>query len=311
VAVALGFRRRLRLGPALRIAPLPIAGLTLSTVMHVGFIVAVVIAVNALQESQPKVYVVNLVPAVAAVGSPQGRASVPAAPAAPRPEMPAPKAPAAKAELPARDAGAPRDLPPRNLPARDLPPRATARDASSLPERSLPARTAATPTPPRPDQKELPTVASTKAPTPAAPPPAAPAATTPAAATPSPPGPAAAAAPPQPLGQPTGSTAGSGKVTLDVDFPYAWYLRAIVNKISQSWDPKALPGQQPVITFEVGRDGQVNLGRIRIRQSSGNPAYDQVAIRAIAESIPFPPLPADFKAQLLTVHLQLHFSRDR
>jgi TonB family protein len=321
--VAVGLRRRVKIGPALHIAPVPFASLTLSAGVHVALLVLGVMAVNALHASQPKTYIVNLVPAVAAIGSPQGQASAPPAtkPVPPRPPEPPAKEPAPPATKPApprppepvtkEPAPAPRDLPPRDVP-RDLPPRPPTRDSMSLPERSLPARTASTPTPPtrRAEQKELPTVASAKSPTPAAPAPTAPSPTAPSAAAPTAPtAPAAPPAPPPPLGQPTGSPVGAGKLTLDVDFPYAWYLRVLVNKINERWDGQAMPGNQPLVVFEIDKKGGVNVGQLKIEKSSGNPAYDRVALRAIAESSPFPPLPPDFNASYLRVHLQFDYTR--
>jgi TonB family protein len=321
VPVAVGLRRRVKIGPALHIAPVPVATLTLSAGVHIALLILGMMAVNAIKASEPKTYIVNLVPAVAAIGSPQGQASAPPAPkpAPPRPpepatkEQPAPPAPKPVAPRPpepvAKDPAPPRDLPPR-----DLPPRTATRDSMSLPDRSLPARSASTPTPPprRVEQKELPAVASAKSPVTTAPPPSSPPPTAPTTASTSstaPPVPPAAAAPPQPLGQPTGSPVGAGKLTLDVDFPYAWYLRVLVNKINERWDGQAMPGNQPLVVFEIDKSGGVNVGRVRIEKSSGNPAYDRVALRAIAESSPFPPLPTDFNASYLRVHLQFDFTR--
>jgi TonB family protein len=303
--------------------------------MHAVLIGLAVVAVDALQASQPQVYVVNLVPAVAAVGSPHGRASVPLAPRPPapapvaRPPAPAPVAPRPPApapEPPAREV-APADLPPPALPPRDLPPRELpARTALAepirLPEHALPARTAATPTPPRARDKELPAIASAKSPTPVAPAafppppapasiPASPALTPPPATAAMPPAAVASPAPPeppQPLGQPTGSPAGKGKLTLEVDFPFALYLRALVNKIDERWDGRALPGHQPLVVFEIDRSGTVNPGKIRIDRSSGNSAYDRVALRTIAESTPFPPLPPEFKGSHLRIFLQFDYN---
>jgi TonB family protein len=307
VAVALGFRRHVRTGPALRIVPLPVAGLTLSTALHAIFIVAAVIAVKALHENQPTAYFVNLVPAVPAVGSPQGVRSTPR----PAPEVPtkapplptrsAPEAPTKTPELPARSAKAP-ELPareatppaPRELPPRDLPPRPP--DSLSLPERPLPPRP--TPLTSRPEQKELPTVASRSSTSPVTPP------TSPATTRD-----VGSAPPPPPAGLPSGSAQGAGKVTLDVDFPYAWYLRVLVGKINERWDGRALPGNQPIVAFEIDRGGQVNLSKVKVERSSGNAAYDQMAVRSILESNPFPPLPDDFKADYLTVHIQFDYSR--
>src|SRR6266704_76497 len=168
-------------------------------------------------------------------------------------------------DLPRREAS--RDLPARELPARDLP-------ARDLPDQGVPPRA---PGLPRPSDKELPTVASTRTPAPAP------------APTPAPvPAPAA-----PPLGQRTGSPQGVGALTLNVtDFPYAWYVAAIHRKIKERWDGYALAGQQPAVIFEIGRNGE--LKRVVVDKSSGNPYYDQTAIRAVTEANPFPPLPVDF-----------------
>src|SRR5204862_8287462 len=168
-----------------------------------------------------------------------------------------------------------RVLPARDLPARDLPPR--------LPDQGLPPRA---PVLPRPSDKELPTVASTRPPAP-----------TPAPA----PAPAAPPAAPAPaLGQPGGSPQGVGALTLNVtDFPYAWYVAAIHRKIKERWDGYALAGQQPAVVFEIARDG--GLRGARVDKTSGNPYYDQAAVRAVTEANPFPPLPTGFTKALLTV----------
>lgn len=269
-------RGRLHLGPALRQLRLPLRSTLLSAVFHVAFFGTLFYAAHVWRENQPKTYVVNLVPAVAAVGSPQGRPSLP-----PRPEeLPQRPARASATELPQREA-------PRELPARDR-----GRDALALPERSLPPRA----TLPRAGDKELPPAASAPARA-AAPPAAAPTAAAPRDEAP---------APPQPLGQRAGSAAGAGALTLNVgDFPYAWYIRQIHQKIQEQWHGRAIPGQQPAVIFEIGRGGQ--LLRAAIDKTSGNPYYDQAALRAINNAHPFPPLPADFAKPVLTVGLQFAY----
>ncbi len=109
-----------------------------------------------------------------------------------------------------------------------------------------------------------------------------------------------------PLGQRTGSPQGVGALTLNVtDFPYAWYVAAIHRKIKERWDGYALAGQQPAVIFEIGRNGE--LKRVVVDKSSGNPYYDQTAIRAVTEANPFPPLPVDFKKPTLTIGLQFAY----
>src|SRR5262249_32745999 len=155
-----------------------------------------------------KVYVVNLMPAVAAVGLPSAPAHNPAPPA---PLLPS------RAPAPMPTPAPPRELPPRELPPRELPPPEAPRlPAPSLPSRSLPPRSALV----RPGEKEVPPVAS---------------ATTaqridksekveqPVESRP---------APVAPKGLPTGSPAGVGALSLDAsDFPYAWYLRQVLQKV--------------------------------------------------------------------------------
>jgi TonB family protein len=109
--------------------------------------------------------------------------------------------------------------------------------------------------------------------------------------------------PPAPLGHIAGSAQGVGAVTLSVsDFPYAWYIQAIHRKIQERWEGHAMDGQQPEVIFEIGGDGR--LRRLAIGKTSGNPAYDQVAMRAVDDANPFPPLPTGFKKPTLTVGLQ-------
>jgi protein TonB len=171
--------------------------------------------------------------------------------------------------------------------------------APSLPDRALPERTLPPRAPgaPRPSEKELPQVAST-APAPAPP--------TPAATTPSP----RVETPPAPLGQRAGSPQGAGAVTVNTsDFPFAWYIGAVQRKINERWDAWAQPGRQPVAVFAIGRDGRIT--GLAIEKTSGNPYYDQKALRAISEALPFPPLPAEYRESVLTIHLEFNFSQDR
>jgi protein TonB len=278
-------RVRPQRGPALRGGPLPVTATLLSLLSHGVLAAGIMFAAAEWSARQPKTYVVNLVPAVAAVGTPQGRAAAP-----PRVEETPRPAPPKPSELPERPrASAP--APPPEMPAREpaLPDRA-------LPDRVLPPRPSG---PPRPSEKELPQVAS--APT------MPPAPSVPAAATPSP----RPAEPPAPsLGQRSGSSQGAGAVTINTsDFPFAWYLAAVQRKITERWEGRALQGRQPRVVFVIARDGRIS--EVAIEKTSGNPYYDQAALRAVNEAVPFPPLPAEFPAPTLRVHLEFNFAHDR
>jgi protein TonB len=164
------------------------------------------------------------------------------------------------------------------------------RESVTLPDRTLPSRAPALP---RPGEKELPRVTSA----PQAP------VTAPDPARVSPP-------PPAPRGVPTGSIQGSGVVTLAAsDFPFAWYLRQLQNKIGERWDPHARDGAQPLVVFDIARDGKIR--GLTVEKTSGNVLYDQAALRAITDATPFPPLPEEFKEPYLRVHLNFVYTGTR
>lgn len=301
-ALTLRSRARPRTGPALGRARVPVVPLALSAVAHAALVVAALLAGVVWRAAPPRTYIVNLVPAVAAVGHPQGQETLPRAdtprpspgpPVAARPRLPEPvtaQEPRAPRALPDRAPARARvPPPPRELPpARDL--LASRDETPSLPEPLLASRPPALS---KAQTKEAPAVAGSAPPRISA------------APLPSqlPVAPAPPAPPPPPLGQPSGSTAGAGALTLSVsDFPYAWYIQLVHRKIQEHWEGRALPGRQPEVIFEIGRDGR--LRRLGVSRSSGNPLYDQVALRAVREADPFPPLPEGFEKGSLTVGLQ-------
>ena len=294
--IALRTRPRLSLGPALGPTRLPLGTILFSAVLHLLAIGALGLAAMVWQETRPKTYIVNLVPAVAAVGRPQGKASAPPAPVLPpRPAevTPPPPAKTAPKELPQREARVATPPPP------EMPARRSARDISTLPDRTPPPRAASLP---RPGDKELPASALPRIQS-EPPPRSEPAPRREVASAPTPAPAAAPPPPPTPLGQPAGSPQGAGAVTLSVsDFPYAWYIQAIHRKIQERWDGRAIDGRQPEVIFVIGADGR--LRGLQIGKSSGNPSYDQVALRAVNDANPFPPLPAGFGKPTLTVGLQ-------
>jgi TonB family protein len=73
-------------------------------------------------------------------------------------------------------------------------------------------------------------------------------------------------------------------------------------KIQERWEGRAIQGRQPEVIFEIAGDGQ--LRGARVGKTSGNAAYDQLALRAVIESSPFPRLPEGFAKPQLTIGLQ-------
>ena len=277
--------RQIRLAPARTHAPVRLAALVTSAAGHLLLAAAFVGAIAWSQLNTEKVYVVNLVPSVAAVGSPRATPA-PALPPRPanlnEPKPPAPEPP--KAE--------PREAR-RREPEPQLP-SATAR------ERAAPPRPLALP---RPGEKELPPLAT---PGERALPPrtAARPAETPSEALPT---------PPPPRGLPTGSPSGAGIRTLDVsDFPYAYYLRSVLAKVEEQWQKRA-PGQEPAqkpwVIVEIQRDGKILPPRIE--RSSGNALYDQAALRAIADASPFGRLPDGWPRPTLRITFSFELTQEK
>ena len=258
--------------------PVPVKALALSVLGHVVIIAAIVgVALSGILD-RPKVHVVNLVTSIAAVGNPAGStASLPA-----RTLKPTARALAPDPEPPVREAAKPTEA---ALPSRAV----TARETVKPTEATLPSRAVTA----RPGERELP-------PLPAPSDRRGKAAAEPAAR------PSTAA-----LGQATGSVSGQGSLTLDVtDFPYAWYLRQVLQKVEERWQTQnrsSEPAQKPRIYVEIRRDG--SIAPPRIEQTSGSSFYDRAALRAITEASPFPPLPADWANPSLRVLFNFDLKR--
>ena len=281
-SVAGGLSVRSRFDPALRrrrpAAPvegrLPLAGIVVSLMGHtlVLAVLSAVVIWNGWHAS--RVHVVNLVPTIAAVGRPSAppTPSLPATPTAPvQPRTPDP-------------VPEPREMPTR-APAK-LP----------EPSRAAQSRKPALPALPRPGERELPPLST---------PTVAHRTERPAMESRPAPGPTAS------LGRPTGSVAGAGALSLDVsDFPYAWYLRQILQKVQGEWQRQNRanePDQKPLVFVEIQRDGSIRMPKIE--QSSGNSLYDQAALRAIVQASPFPPLPQDWTKPSLRVMFRFDLER--
>jgi TonB family protein len=270
-------RQRPAIQPIHRTSHLPLAALVVSVMCHVLCALALggLIVWNGWHRPS-KVYVVNLAPAIAAVGNPRAPAPAPSMPAAPAPPAPS----RAPTPTPTHE---PRERIVREAPKLPEP---------SLPKPALPSRPALV----RPGEKELPPLASTS--TPRVERPQRVEKPEPVEKTVE-----SRPAPPAPQGLPTGSTTGVGALSLDAsDFPYAWYLRQVLQKVQGEWQRQNQfnePNQRPLVLVEIQRDGSIRLPKIE--QSSGNSLYDQAALRAVVDASPFPPLPQDWSRPSLRV----------
>lgn len=100
------------------------------------------------------------------------------------------------------------------------------------------------------------------------------------------------------------STPGQGGT--DFATRYGWYIAAAKRRVAPNWnllflDPAARNSRtlHCVISFTIMRDGSIK--NLRISQSSGNSSWDNSGLRAIQSSMPFAPLPSDWKAPDVSV----------
>jgi TonB family protein len=112
------------------------------------------------------------------------------------------------------------------------------------------------------------------------------------------------------FGEGTGSGL-AGQIGLS-NFPYQYYLQIIRDRISSNWftalvDPGVEGTLQTAVYFRIFRNGTIS--NVEVRESSSVRAFDSSAVRAIMNSAPFPPLPADYDEQFLGIILIFEHSK--
>ena len=96
--------------------------------------------------------------------------------------------------------------------------------------------------------------------------------------------------------------------TLDVaNFCCPDYLVLMTERIKSAWNQNQGVTGQTVIKFTIQRDGR--LTDSTIEKSSGSPALDLTALRAVVVAKQLPPLPAAFSNPTLTVHLNFAYQQ--
>ena len=112
------------------------------------------------------------------------------------------------------------------------------------------------------------------------------------------------------FGEGTGSGL-AGQIGLS-NFPYQYYLQIIRDRISSNWftalvDPGVEGTLQTAVYFRIFRDGTIS--NVEVRESSNVRTFDSSAVRAIMNSAPFPPLPADYDEKYLGIILIFEHSK--
>lgn len=86
---------------------------------------------------------------------------------------------------------------------------------------------------------------------------------------------------------------------------YNYYLAQMLDKIAQNWeDPYAAQtgAWRATVMFVIERDG--TLSEIKVEKGSGDRTYDRACLRAVQVTERLPPLPPEFTAPRLKIHLE-------
>jgi protein TonB len=120
----------------------------------------------------------------------------------------------------------------------------------------------------------------------------------------------------QALVTPMVGMAGSGGVGVGHGSPmgdrFGYYVDMLKQKVAQKWrtgdvDPRIRSAPPAIVTFTIRRDGSIS--GVRLEQTSGNFALDASAQRAIADAAPFPPLPAAFEKNDVSIEFWFQLQR--
>ena len=92
---------------------------------------------------------------------------------------------------------------------------------------------------------------------------------------------------------------------------FAWYVQTVNRKVSDNWytvevSPSA-QGKRVYLTFDILRDGSPT--NVRIDQSSGVPALDQSAVRALQRIDTFGPLPPGYSGSKVSVEFWFDYQK--
>jgi len=113
-------------------------------------------------------------------------------------------------------------------------------------------------------------------------------------------------------GSGTGFGFGSGSGSGIANFPYAYYVQSLQDRIAGNWLQSRVStltekNLYTDVSFRIQRDGR--LTHLEIKHRCGIRALDMNALRAVQDSSPFPPLPREYEDEYLVVHLRFEHSQ--
>lgn len=90
-------------------------------------------------------------------------------------------------------------------------------------------------------------------------------------------------------------------------FPFSYYVNQIRKKIVENWLwSQNYSGElKTVVYFKILHSGEIK--DLSIKESSKNKFYDNICLRAVEISAPFPPLPQGFTEDYLGVYFEFRY----
>jgi TonB family protein len=105
-----------------------------------------------------------------------------------------------------------------------------------------------------------------------------------------------------PIGAGAEGKGGGGQL---VGLEFMAYRQQVINTIKSQWaNVIARPGLVAAVRFEIAPDGEVS--GVRLAQSSGNPAYDASAMRAVQHVGKLPAPPARYASEFSEFVIEFH-----
>lgn len=108
------------------------------------------------------------------------------------------------------------------------------------------------------------------------------------------------------VGNPGG---GGGRPGIDAikEPDFGPYMRELQRRIKLNWSPpKGNESKRVVLLFKIAKSGR--MLSCRVLKSSGLPAADQAALRAVELTAPFRPLPAEFRGQSIDIQFTFDYN---
>lgn len=86
-----------------------------------------------------------------------------------------------------------------------------------------------------------------------------------------------------------------------VNFEYSYYLAILKEKVGSNWVRNYIGEGKVKVYFQIKKNGSISDAIIE--ESSGNVGLDKLALRAVLNSSPLPPLPEGYSGDKLGIHL--------